>query len=87
MQRAYITQLYDLISSDENVVSLLSDSGTDYDDLVAREYPNQCFNFGIGEQNQIAAASGMASCGKIPFVYTSGAFLAYRSFEFIRNDV
>ena len=87
MQRAYITELYELISNDENVVSLLSDSGTDYDDLVAREYPDQCFNFGIGEQNQIAAASGMASCGKIPFVYTSGAFLAYRSFEFIRNDV
>lgn len=29
----------------------------------------------------------MASCGKIPFAYTIGAFLAYRAFEFIRNDV
>ena len=29
----------------------------------------------------------MASCGKIPFAYTIGAFLAYRAFEFIRNDI
>jgi transketolase len=29
----------------------------------------------------------MASCGKMPFIYTAGAFLAYRSFEFIRDDV
>jgi transketolase len=35
----------------------------------------------------VAAAAGMASRGKIPFVYTAGAFLAYRSFEFIRDDV
>lgn len=35
----------------------------------------------------IAAAAGMASCGKIPFAYTIGSFLAYRAYEFIRLDV
>ena len=35
----------------------------------------------------ISAAAGMASCGKIPFVYTIGAFLVYRAYEFIRLDV
>lgn len=35
----------------------------------------------------ITAAAGMASCGKIPFAYTIGSFLAYRSYEFIRLDV
>ena len=35
----------------------------------------------------VAAAAGMATAGKIPFVYTNGAFLAYRSLEFIRDDV
>jgi len=72
---------------DKNVFSLLSDSGTDYDVMMARDFPAQCFNFGIAEQNKVAAASGMAALGKIPFVYTTGAFLAYRSYEFIRNDV
>ncbi len=32
-------------------------------------------------------AAGMASRRKIPFVYTAGAFLAYRCLEFIRDDI
>lgn len=87
MQRAYINALYELIKQDRNVISCLSDSGTDYDELIAREFPDQCINFGISENNKVAAASGLAACGKIPFVYTTNAFLAYRSYEFIRDDI
>lgn len=87
MQKAYIEALYELIVKDKNVISCLSDSGTDYDELIAREFPEQCINFGISENNKVAAASGLAACGKIPFVYTTNAFLAYRSYEFIRDDV
>lgn len=87
MQKAYIMALYDLMKNDPKVLSLLSDSGTDYDILLARDFPKQCFNFGIMEQNKVAAASGMAAMGKIPFVYTTGSFLAYRAYEFIRDDV
>ncbi|MGN0366674.1 MAG: transketolase family protein [Suilimivivens sp.] len=84
---AYINALYELMQMDKNVCSLLSDSGTEYDEMMFREFPNQCFNFGIAEENKVAAAGGMAACGKIPFVYTTGAFLAYRSYEFIRDDI
>ena len=87
MQNKYISSIYNLIKKDKNVISCLSDSGTDYDEMIAREYPNQVINFGISENNKVAAAAGMAKCGKIPFVYTTNAFLAYRSFEFIRDDV
>lgn len=87
MQIAYIKALYEIMQADRRVFSLLSDSGTDYDAMMAQEMPKQCYNFGIAEQNKVAIAAGMALCGKIPFVYTSGAFLAYRSYEFIRNDV
>lgn len=87
MQRAYITALYDLIKEDSKVVSILSDSGTDYDEMIANEFPSQCLNVGIAEQNQVGIAAGMAACGYKPFVYTSGAFLAYRAYEFIRIDV
>ena len=87
MQQTYITALYDIMIQDSRVCSLLSDSGTDYDILMARELPNQCFNFGIAEQNKVACASGMAAMGKIPFVYTTGSFLAYRAYEFIRDDI
>lgn len=87
MQKAYITALYELMQKDRQVCSLLSDSGTEYDEMMFREFPAQCFNFGIAEEHKVAAASGMAALGKIPFVYTTGAFLAYRSYEFIRDDV
>jgi len=87
MQRAYINALYELMKNDKNVISCLSDSGTDYDEFIAREFSDQCINFGISENNKVAAASGLAACGKIPFVYTTNAFLAYRSYEFIRDDV
>ena len=87
MQRAYITSLYNLIKKDKNVISCLSDSGTDYDEMIAREFPDQCINFGISENNKVAAASGLASCGKIPFVYTTNAIIAYRSYEFVRDDI
>lgn len=87
MQRAYVTALYEIIKQDKNVISCLSDSGTDYDELIAREFPNQVVNFGISENNQVVAAAGMAATGKIPFVYTTSAFIAYRSYEFIRDDI
>lgn len=87
MQRVYATTLYDIIKNDKNVVSCLSDSGTDYDELIAREFPKQVINFGISENNQLAAAAGMAANGKIPFVYTTSAFIAYRSYEFLRDDI
>jgi len=87
MQKSYINSLYQLLKKDKNIISCLSDSGTDYDELIAREFPNQVINFGISENNKVAAAAGMASCGKIPFVYTTSAFLAYRSYEFLRNDI
>lgn len=87
MQKAYINSLYKLLQKDKNVISCLSDSGTDYDEMIAREFSKQVVNFGISENNKVAAAAGLASCGKIPFVYTTSAFLAYRSYEFIRDDV
>lgn len=87
MQRAYMNSLYQLIQEDKDVISVLSDSGTDYDEMLKREFPEQCINLGIAEENLIGVAAGLAASGKIPFVYTSGAFLAYRAYEFIRDDV
>ncbi len=87
MNSSYISKLMELAEKDSNVLHLLADSGTGYDEMFRRNFPNQIFNFGIGEENMVAAAAGMASVGKVPFVFTAGAFLAYRSMEFIRDDV
>lgn len=87
MNSSYIGKLMELAEKDQNVLHLLADSGTGYDEMFRRNYPDRIFNFGIGEENMVAAAAGMATVGKKPFVFTAGAFLAYRSMEFIRDDV
>ena len=87
MNSAYIGKLMELAERDERVIHLLADSGTGYDEMFRRNFPDRIYNFGIAEENMVAAAAGMAAAGKIPFVFTAGAFLAYRSMEFIRDDV
>ena len=87
MNSAYIGKLMELAEKDPDVLHLLADSGTGYDEMFRRNFPDQIFNFGIAEENMVAAAAGMASVGKKPFVFTAGAFLAFRSMGFIRDDV
>lgn len=87
MRNAYLSLLYKLARDDERVTSLVADNGLIVYDDFRREFPERYFNFGISEENMVAAAAGMASCGMIPFVYTISAFLAYRSYEFLRDDV
>ncbi len=87
MRTAYLDTLYDLAKKDQNVISLVADNGLIVYDDFRRDFPDRYFNFGISEGNMVSAAAGMASCGKIPFCYTISAFLAYRSYEFIRDDV
>lgn len=87
MQKMYITKLCELAEMDRNVLHLLADSGTAYDEMFRMYYPEQMLDFGIAEEHMAAAAAGLALMGKVPFIYTTGAFLAYRSLEFIRNDI
>lgn len=87
MRTAYLDTLYELAQKDKRIYALISDNGAIVYDRFRRDMSAQYLNLGISEANMIGMAAGMASCGKIPFAYTIGAFLAYRAFEFIRNDV
>ncbi len=88
MQSACIGGLMELAERDQNVLYLTADSGEGgLDRMFRRYFPERSFNFGIAEEHMVAAAAGMALSGKIPFVYTAAPFLAYRAFEFIRNDI
>lgn len=87
MRTAYLDTLYDLASKDKRVYALISDNGAIVYDRYRRDLAAQYLNLGISEANMLGMAAGMASCGKIPYAYTIGAFLAYRAFEFIRNDI
>lgn len=87
MQRAYISKLLEIAQRDENVLHLLADSGTGYDELFRHNFEGRMLNLGIAEENMVGVAAGLAIAGKEPYVYTAGAFLSYRAFEFIRDDV
>lgn len=87
MRSTYLNTLYELAKKDDRVLSLVADNGLIVYDDFRRDFPDRYFNFGIAEGNMVAAAAGMASCGLIPYCYTINAFLAYRSYEFIRDDV
>lgn len=87
MRTAYLDTLYDLAKHDQRVYALISDNGAIVYDKYRADLPSQYLNLGISEANMLGMAAGMASCGKIPYAYTIGAFLAYRALEFIRNDI
>ncbi|WP_026766455.1 transketolase family protein [Selenomonas ruminantium] len=87
MRTAYLDTLYELAKKDKRVYALISDNGAIVYDKYRQDFSQQYLNMGISEANMLGMAAGMASCGKIPFAYTIGAFLAYRAFEFIRNDI
>ena len=88
MQSSCMGSLMELAEQDPNILYLTADSGEGGLDLMFRRYfPDRAFEFGIAEENLVGAAAGLAASGKIPFVYTAAPFLAYRAYEFIRNDV
>jgi len=87
MRNAFIAELYELAGEDERVLALVADNGAIVYDKYRQRFPDRFINFGIAEANMVAAAAGMASCGKIPFAYTISGFLTMRAFEQVRNDV
>ncbi len=85
---AYGDALRDLGARDERVVVLEADIGkSTHSDLFGQAYPERYFNVGIAEQNEMAVAAGLSSCGKIPFVSTYAVFASMRACEQIRTFV
>jgi transketolase len=90
MKNTFEECLYKQMKNNKKIVAFFADSDFGLYENFKTEYPDRFFNFGIAETNMVAAAAGMAksSGGElIPVVYTVSAFLAYRAYEFIRNDV
>jgi transketolase len=87
MRNAYLSTLYDLTKKNRQVYSLVSDIGAIVFDKYREDFPENFINVGVAEANMLSIASGMASCGKIPFTYTIAPFITMRAYEQIRNDV
>lgn len=87
MRNKYKDVIYQLMKENNKIIAILVDSGTEEYELVRKEMPERVIECGIAEANAVAVSAGIASCGYIPVVYGMGSFLAYRAFEFIRDDI
>lgn len=74
--------------NNENVVVLTADlvKSTKVVDF-AQKFPERFFEVGVAEQNLVTVASGLASCGKIPFTTSYAIFSPGRNWEQIRTTV
>lgn len=84
----YGETLVKLGSLNKNIVVLDADlSSSTRTNLFAKQFPDRFFNFGVAEQNMMAAAAGLASCGKTVFISTFAVFAAGRAWDQVRVSI
>lgn len=84
----YGKTLVELGRKNKDIVVLDADlSSSTRTSLFAKEFPERFFNFGVAEQNMMAAAAGLASCSKTVFVSTFAIFASGRAWDQVRNSV
>lgn len=84
----YGKTLVELGKLNRDVVVMDADlSGSTRTGLFAKEFPQRFFNTGVAEQNLMAIAVGLASCGKTVFASTFAMFAAGRAWDQVRNGV
>ena len=84
----YGQTLVELGRSNRDIVVLDADLSTSTrTSLFAKEFPGRFFNFGVAEQNMMATAAGLASCGKTVFVSTFAMFATGRAWDQVRNTI
>ncbi len=87
-RQSFGEKLLELGKENKNIVVLDADlSAATKTSLFAKEFPDRFFDMGIAEQDMISTASGLATCGKIPFAATFAMFATGRAYDQIRNSV
>jgi transketolase len=85
MRNAFVGELIALAAEDERVMLLTGDLGFMVLEDFEKRYPDRFVNCGVGEQNMVGVATGLAEAGFLPFVYSIATFATLRPYEFIRN--
>ncbi|MFA5092684.1 MAG: transketolase family protein [Candidatus Omnitrophota bacterium] len=81
----YGETLVTLGAANKNIVVLDADlSSSTRTSLFAKKFPERFFNMGVAEQNMMATAAGLASCGKTVFVSTFAVFASGRAWDQVR---
>ncbi|MFZ5802420.1 MAG: transketolase family protein [Candidatus Omnitrophota bacterium] len=85
---AYGEALVDLGKKNPEIVVLDADlSKSTKTAKFGEVFPDRFFNVGIQEANLCGVASGLASCGKIPFISSFASFLVCKGYDQIRMGI
>src|SRR3989338_7749578 len=85
---AYGKTLVELGKESQDIIVLDADlSKSTRTDAFGKAYPDRFIDIGIQEANLVGIASGLASCGKIPFISSFACFLMCKGFEQLRMGV
>jgi transketolase len=85
---AYAEAILELGERNPDVVVLDADVSKSLNThKFAERFPDRSFNFGVAEQNMMAAAAGMATTGLIPFASTYAVFASMRALDQVRNSI
>jgi transketolase len=85
MRNEFVDELVGLAEEDERVMLLTGDLGFMVLEEFQTRFPERFVNCGVGEQNMIGVATGLAEAGFVPFAYSIATFSTLRPYEFIRN--
>ncbi|MBI2866692.1 MAG: transketolase family protein [Chloroflexi bacterium] len=88
LREAYGKALVELGEQDPNIVVLDADlSRSTMTRYFAERFPERFFDCGLGEQNMVGIAAGLAASGKVPFASTFAVFVPGRAFDQLRMSV
>jgi len=87
MRDAFFNKLVDLARLDKRIMVLSADHGAFALKKFEEEMPERYINMGIAEQNMVGVAAGLASSGKIVFIYGISPFVSLRVLEQLTIDV
>ena len=87
-RKAIGEKILELAEKDENIVVITSDArGSATIAEFPKIFPERFVEVGIAEQSAVGIATGLALCGKKPFVFGPACFYSARSLEQVKNDV
>lgn len=84
---AFGRELIEIAKSRPDFVVCNTDTKTCGLEAFGRYFPDREFSFGIAEQNLVAAAAGLASCGNKVFLSTFAVFASMRACEQVRTFI
>ncbi len=87
MRHVFVEQLSNYLDVNNEAYFLTADLGYKAFESLQDKFPDRFINTGVGENNTMGVASGMAMSGKKIFVYSIVPFLIFRNLEIIRNYI